>query len=96
MDPQARRALWDVLKDQKKGRTVLLSTHFMDEADILGDRIAIMSNGIRKRVPFDIYFLSDNSNFHFHRQSQVRWIIILSEKRIRLRLSSCMCQETGL
>lgn len=46
MDPQARRALWDVLKDQKKGRTVLLSTHFMDEADILGDRIAIMANGI--------------------------------------------------
>lgn len=45
MDPQARRALWDVLKDQKKGRTVLLSTHFMDEADILGDRIAIMANG---------------------------------------------------
>lgn len=46
MDPQARRALWDVLKDQKKGRTVLLSTHFMDEADILGDRIAIMANGM--------------------------------------------------
>ena len=45
MDPSARRALWDVLQEEKKGRTILLSTHFMDEADILGDRIAIMSDG---------------------------------------------------
>lgn len=45
MDPAARRALWDVLQAEKKGRTVLLSTHFMDEADVLGDRIAIMAEG---------------------------------------------------
>ncbi|XP_053679934.1 phospholipid-transporting ATPase ABCA3-like [Anopheles nili] len=45
MDPSARRALWDLLIKEKKGRTILLSTHFMDEADILGDRIAIMAEG---------------------------------------------------
>ncbi|XP_058116459.1 phospholipid-transporting ATPase ABCA3-like [Anopheles ziemanni] len=45
MDPTARRALWDLLIQEKKGRTILLSTHFMDEADILGDRIAIMADG---------------------------------------------------
>jgi ATP-binding cassette, subfamily A (ABC1), member 3 len=45
MDPAARRALWDVLIQEKKGRTILLTTHFMDEADILGDRIAIMADG---------------------------------------------------
>lgn len=45
MDPAARRALWDLLQKEKKGRTILLTTHFMDEADILGDRIAIMSDG---------------------------------------------------
>lgn len=45
MDPTARRALWDLLQHEKKGRTILLSTHFMDEADVLGDRIAIMSEG---------------------------------------------------
>lgn len=45
MDPSARRALWDLLLNQKKDRTMLLSTHFMDEADLLGDRIAIMSGG---------------------------------------------------
>ncbi|KAF2894183.1 hypothetical protein ILUMI_11990 [Ignelater luminosus] len=45
MDPSARRALWDLLIAQKKGRTILLTTHFMDEADLLGDRIAIMHGG---------------------------------------------------
>ncbi|KAJ6632964.1 Phospholipid-transporting ATPase ABCA3, partial [Pseudolycoriella hygida] len=50
MDPASRRALWDVLREEKQGRTLLLSTHFMDEADILGDRIAIMSNGVLKCV----------------------------------------------
>ncbi|KAK9729475.1 ABC transporter [Popillia japonica] len=45
MDPAARRALWDMIVKQKKDRTILLSTHFMDEADLLGDRIAIMAGG---------------------------------------------------
>ncbi|XP_035254594.1 LOW QUALITY PROTEIN: ATP-binding cassette sub-family A member 3 [Anguilla anguilla] len=45
MDPSARRATWDLLQGQKRGRTVLLTTHFMDEADLLGDRIAIMAGG---------------------------------------------------
>jgi ATP-binding cassette subfamily A (ABC1) protein 3 len=45
MDPAARRQLWDILIQEKKGRTILLTTHFMDEADVLGDRIAIMADG---------------------------------------------------
>ncbi|XP_037937451.1 ATP-binding cassette sub-family A member 3 isoform X2 [Teleopsis dalmanni] len=45
MDPSARRQLWDLLQAEKMGRTILLTTHFMDEADILGDRIAIMCDG---------------------------------------------------
>lgn len=35
MDPYSRRHLWAVLKEKKKGRIILLTTHFMDEADIL-------------------------------------------------------------
>jgi ATP-binding cassette, subfamily A (ABC1), member 3 len=50
IDPSARRALWDLLLQEKKNRTILLSTHFMDEADILGDRIAIMAEGELKAV----------------------------------------------
>ncbi|KAG1683891.1 ATP-binding cassette sub-family A member 3 [Nymphon striatum] len=45
MDPSARRSTWDLLNLYKKNRTILLTTHYMAEADILGDRIAIMSSG---------------------------------------------------
>lgn len=45
MDPSARRALWDLLMNEKKGRTIVLTTHFMDEADVLGDHVAIMADG---------------------------------------------------
>ena len=44
VDPYARRAIWELLMKLKKGRTILLSSHHMDEADILGDRIAIISS----------------------------------------------------
>uniref|UniRef100_A0A1B0G2X8 ABC transporter domain-containing protein n=1 Tax=Glossina morsitans morsitans TaxID=37546 RepID=A0A1B0G2X8_GLOMM len=45
MDPGARRQLWNLMQAEKAGRTILLTTHFMDEADVLGDRIAIMCDG---------------------------------------------------
>ncbi|XP_051826879.1 phospholipid-transporting ATPase ABCA3-like [Antechinus flavipes] len=45
MDPVSRRATWDLLQQQKSERTIILTTHFMDEADLLGDRIAIMAKG---------------------------------------------------
>ena len=45
MDPTARRDTWDLIKSHAKGRIIILTTHYMDEADALGDRIAIMSKG---------------------------------------------------
>lgn len=45
MDTTSRRKLWEMLKTQKNGRIIILTTHYMDEADILGDRIAIMAEG---------------------------------------------------
>ena len=45
MDPEARRQIWDLLQKFKSDKTVLLTTHFMEEADVLGDRIAIMADG---------------------------------------------------
>ncbi len=45
MDLSARRQLWNMLKEHKKDRIILLTTHYMDEADILGDRIGIMASG---------------------------------------------------
>ena len=42
MDLGARRNLWDMLKTYKKDRIIVLTTHYMDEANVLGDRIGIM------------------------------------------------------
>ncbi|XP_018099248.1 phospholipid-transporting ATPase ABCA1 isoform X2 [Xenopus laevis] len=45
VDPYSRRGIWELLIKYRQGRTIILSTHHMDEADILGDRIAIISHG---------------------------------------------------
>ncbi|XP_059149270.1 phospholipid-transporting ATPase ABCA1-like [Physella acuta] len=45
LDPAARQEMWAFLKTMREGRTILLTTHYMDEADVLGDRIAIMAEG---------------------------------------------------
>jgi len=46
LDPQARRNLWQLIKDiQKTGTTIIITTHYMDEAEILCDRVAIVDHG---------------------------------------------------
>jgi ABC-2 type transport system ATP-binding protein len=46
LDPNARRAVWDVIRGLRdKGRTVILTTHYLDEAEQLSDRVAIMNHG---------------------------------------------------
>lgn len=45
LDPESRRILWDILIKLRKSRSILITTHYMEEAEVLGDEIAIMSHG---------------------------------------------------
>ena len=45
VDPCARRSIWEVIFKHRAGRTILLTTHYLDEADTLSDRIAIIHQG---------------------------------------------------
>lgn len=46
IDPLSRRKIWDILLAERGKRTIILTTHFLDEADLLSDKIAIMSKGV--------------------------------------------------
>ncbi|KAL5604351.1 hypothetical protein BROUX41_002323 [Berkeleyomyces rouxiae] len=48
IDPLSRRKLWDILLAERGKRTIVLTTHFLDEADLLADYIAVLSKGVLK------------------------------------------------
>lgn len=45
VDPASRRGIWELLLKYRKGRTLILSTHHLDEAELLGDRVAVVAGG---------------------------------------------------
>nr|XP_040033146.1 ATP-binding cassette sub-family A member 5 [Gasterosteus aculeatus aculeatus] len=55
MDPCSRHQVWALLKSRRAGRVIVLSTHYMDEADILADRKAVISQGMLRCVGSSMY-----------------------------------------
>ena len=55
MDPKNRRYIWELIQKMKAGRVVILTTHAMEEADILSDRIAVISKGSLRCVGTGLY-----------------------------------------
>jgi ABC-2 type transport system ATP-binding protein len=87
LDPQSRRQLWDIIREfQRAGGTVLLTTHYMDEAERLCDRLAIVDHGqiIAEGSPTDLidrlgghhvveFSVSGNSNGDSHGVNNDAW-----------------------
>lgn len=45
LDPKTRKGIWEMIKKMKEGRVIIMTTHAMDEADALSDRIGIINRG---------------------------------------------------
>ncbi|VDM95252.1 unnamed protein product [Thelazia callipaeda] len=67
VDAHSRRFIWDILMRNKTGRTIILSTHHMDEADVLADRIAIISEGQLRAAGSSLFLKKKFGNgLHLH------------------------------
>lgn len=65
VDPVSRRAIWQILLNRKARNCIILTTHYMDEADILADRKAIMSRGTLRCVGSSL-FLKNRFGVGYH------------------------------
>lgn len=73
LDPQARRNLWDLILDIKsKGATIVLTTHYMDEAEVLCDRIAIIDTGKILEIKSPDQFIDDLVATGFEKKKAVK------------------------
>lgn len=73
LDPQARRNLWELVKDiRSKGTTVILTTHYMDEAEVLCDRVAIIDSGRIVAINTPLALIDDLVATGFEPEKQVK------------------------
>jgi len=73
LDPQARRNLWDLIQDiRKKGTTVIITTHYMDEAEVLCDRVAVIDSGKIIAIDSPDKLIDDLVATGFERKKEVK------------------------
>ncbi len=73
LDPQARRNLWELVKNiRNKGTTVIITTHYMDEAEVLCDRVAIIDAGKIIAMETPDHLIDDLVTSGFERKKEVK------------------------
>src|SRR5689334_4742427 len=73
-DPAARRAAWQMIRSLRAlGKTVLLTTHYLDEAEQLADRVAVVRDGVivREGAPAELTGHSDETEIRFRRDGEI-------------------------
>ena len=100
MDPISRKALWDFLKNYQKNKIILLTTHSLDEAEYLGDRIGIMSDGqficcgsssyLKSKYPcgFNVNLLINSEKFTEEKKKNIFEGIQKYEPNVNIRIAS--------
>jgi ABC-2 type transport system ATP-binding protein len=95
LDPVSRRQVWNLMQDLKKeGKTILLTTHYMDEAEILSDKIVIIDNGkivkegnindLRKIIPQNIRMDISKKNINVEQLKGYGKVVEIGTDIIRL------------
>lgn len=73
LDPQARRNLWNLIKEiRSQGTTVIITTHYMDEAEVLCDRVAIIDSGRIVAIDSPVKLIDDLVESGFERRKEVK------------------------
>jgi ABC-2 type transport system ATP-binding protein len=73
LDPQARRNLWDLIKEiRDNGTTVVITTHYMDEAEVLCDRVAFIDGGQIVGIDTPDHFIDQLVSTGFERKKEVK------------------------
>uniref|UniRef100_A0A669QJ45 ATP binding cassette subfamily A member 12 n=1 Tax=Phasianus colchicus TaxID=9054 RepID=A0A669QJ45_PHACC len=80
VDPCSRRSIWEIISKNKKGRTIILSTHHLDEAEVLSDRIAFLEHGGLKCCGSPFY-LKETFGDGYH--------LTLTKKKVRNMIEEC-------
>ena len=100
MDVMAKRALWDFLKEFKKDKIIILTTHSLDEAEYLGDRIGIMNNGdficsgtsayLKSKYPcgFNLNLIMNSSVSNDNTKQQLFNELVKYEPNLQIKISS--------
>ena len=112
LDPVSRRQVWSLIQELKKeGKTILLTTHYMDEAEILSDKILIIDNGrtikegtmkdLRKVISQNIRVDIDDRNDSIGKRIReaekewIRYILVIGEKEANSEKLSIRDRKTG-
>ena len=100
MDPISRKAFWEFLKNYKKDKIILITTHSLDEAEYLGDRIGIMSDGqfvccgtssfLKSKYPsgFNINLLVNSDKFTEEKKNRIVEVIKGYEPDVYIKIAS--------
>nr|VZI00636.1 unnamed protein product [Spirometra erinaceieuropaei] len=96
VDPHSRRSIWQLILRFRASRTIILTTHHMDEADVLGDRIVIISQGHLKASGSSLFLKSNFAKSYYltvEKATEEKSQLMLSSEELDRQLVECLAGQ---